>query len=156
MKLCMDIEGIIVQLEIAGYSPDYDPINEWWCKTSFSFTSEPWLNYEKHDDELFLPSEVEELSVLLNKLLNGEIKEELSFECAEPDFTFVMHPEKGAIQTDWQVSFWHDGLTANYLSVTLDETETGYLRDYIDLVCGKIAKNDDRIQQMIKKGVLKV
>ena len=56
----------------------------------------------------------------------------------EPDFNFVLTPKQDVrlnpkvlyvrpgceivdIDMEWKISFWHDGLTANYLSVTLIE-----------------------------------
>ena len=167
MKLCIDADGIIFCLEIKDMPKDSD----WWCDTCFSVVSEPWLRYERQHDCIFRPCELEDISSKLNRLLNGEMTIAEQFRCAEPDITFVMYPkcmydlpessgcrqryESSGIQTDIQISFWCGGLTNNYLSLTLDGMQTEHLKNYIDLVCGKIQPEDEIIRSMIEAGILK-
>lgn len=73
-------------------------------------------------------------------LTNEEVEalaEPTELECTEPDFCFQFEPEEDIRQNPrvlyvkpgnewadilmrWRVYFWHDGLTDNHLSVTLD------------------------------------
>ena len=53
MRLQVDLNGILLQLNIHDYQPSTD--DAWfceWCRTDFSFSSKSWLNYHKEDDEI--------------------------------------------------------------------------------------------------------
>lgn len=149
MYFYKDISGIDVYLNIKDYSPSTK--DDWyckWCKCDFMFKSGEWLNYHKEDDEAFLSSEVENLKEYLTKLLNGELSEVYEFDCMEPDFIFTLYPETGKrndpkyvyiqpgfeiedIRMEWKVYFWSDGLTDNFLTITLDRSDIIELRDYL-------------------------
>ena len=155
MHFYKDISGIDVYLNIKGYSPSTK--DDWdcnWCKCDFMFKSGEWLNYHKEDDEVFLSSEVENLKEYLTKLLNGELSEVYEFECMEPDFIFTLYPETDKrndpkyvyiqpgfeiedIHMEWKVYFWSDGLTDNFLTVTLNRSDIIELRDYLSSIISK-------------------
>lgn len=171
MTLKLDLDGIQVQLRITGYRPSSE--GDWtgeWCKTDFSFRSAPWLDYHQEGDEVFLCREVEELFDQLSLLLTDQLTEETELTLMEPDFTFQLHPKRDLrqdpcvtyiaptadpivdISADWTVSFWHEGLTGNYLSVALGREEISYLRNYLGLVLGRLSEAE--CAAMIQKGVL--
>ena len=172
MKLRLDLAGIIVQLQIRKYDPELKgDYCTGWCKTDFSFSSEPWLNYAQDDAEVFLSSEVADLYTALNQLLQDELTEEKMFECIEPDFNFILQPKFDVrnnpkvlyvkpgheivdITMEWTVSFWNEGLTANYLSVSLNREEIQHLCNYLGLVTGQLREADTVILNMINAGVL--
>lgn len=172
MWLKLDIDGIIARLQIRNYVrvPD-DDWDSTWCKTDFSFISEPWLNYCKENDEVFLASEIDSFKNTLESFLNDQLTEQTEYECIEPDFCFVLNPKKDLrldprctyvpqgyeivdIDMEWRISFWHDGLTANYLSVTLNRESIEYLLIYLKLITGELASEDRVIHRMIQAGVL--
>lgn len=89
----------------------------------------------------------------------------------EPDFNFVLNPKKDLrldpkvlyvrpgceivdIDMEWKISFWHDGLTANYLSVTLDRTDIESLLLYLRLVMGEVKENAPEIKALMSKGIM--
>lgn len=172
MTLNLDLDGILVRLRIDGYHPSGE--EDWtgeWCVADFSFRSAPWLDYSRERDEVFLCREVEELFSALNALLTDEQTEERVMALMEPDFTFKLHPKRDLrgdpkvtyvpkgheiedISMEWLVSFWQDGLTANYLSVTLDRKEVGYLRNYLGLVSGRVRGDAPEIAAMLRDGTL--
>jgi hypothetical protein len=155
MHFYKDISGIDVYLKIKGYSTSTK--DDWdckWCKCDFMFKSGKWLNYHKEDDEVLLSSEVEDLKEYLTKLLNGELSEVYEFECMEPDFIFTLYPEKDLrddqkyvyvqpgfeiedIHMEWKIYFWSDGLTDNFLTVTLDRSDIVEFRDYLTSIISK-------------------
>ena len=155
MHFYKDISGIDVYLNIKGYSPSTK--DDWdcnWCKCDFMFKSGEWLNYHKEDDEVFLSSEVENLKEYLTKLLNGELSEVYKFDCMEPDFIFTLYPETDKrndpkyvyiqpgfeiedIHMEWKIYFWSDGLTDNFLTVTLNRIDIIELRDYLSSIISK-------------------
>lgn len=173
MTLHLDLDGIQTQLRITGYHPSSqeDRTGE-WCKTDFSFRSDPWLDYHREGDEVFLCQEVEELFEQLGRLLTDQLSEETELTLMEPDFTFRLHPKRDLrqdprityiaptadpivdISADWVVSFWHDGLTANYLSVALGREEIRHLRNYLGLVLGRLSEDSPECAAMIGEGVL--
>ena len=149
MHFYKDISGIDVYLKIKGYSPSTK--DDWdcnWCKCDFMFKSGEWLNYHKEDNEVFLSSEVENLEACLTKLINGELSEVYEFKCMEPDFVFILYPETDKrnepkyvyiqpgfeiedLHMEWKIYFWSDGLTDNFLTITLDKSDIIELRDYL-------------------------
>ena len=75
-------------------------------------------------------------------------------EPIEPDFKFILYPEEDLrnnpnytyvqpgyeivdIYLEWRVYFWNEGLTDNYLTVTLGREEITMLRDYLRTVIKK-------------------
>ena len=152
MCLNIDVCGIVVQLRIKGYEASRK--EDWdsqWCKCDFSFRSGDWLNYHKENEEILLSCEIEELEMSLSKLLNDELEEIKEIHCIEPDYFFTLYPkedlrknphylyvQKGYEITDiymeWKVYFWDDGLTDNYLTITLGRDEIIMLRDYLSSV----------------------
>ena len=171
MKLRIDLDGILLQLNIKDYEPSQQENWDQWCHVDFSFSSEGWLDYHKENDEVLMSFEVESLAAILKRLLNDEIAEIKEMSCIEPDFNFVFYPKKDLredprytyvregfeivdIRMDWKISFWHEGLTANYLSVTLDRNDMQILLAYLNCVMGKLDKRDPLIEELILRGFI--
>ena len=173
MWLMLDLDGIVLRLQIRNYvkvaADDWDST---WCKTDFSFVSEPWLNYHKEDDEVFLAREIDDLKEALQALVNNQLTEVTEFSCIEPDFNFILNPQRDLrldpkvlyvrpgceiadIDAEWKISFWHDGLTANYLSVSLGREDIESLLSYLRLITGELRESDQQIQQLIRDGILR-
>ena len=174
MWLKMNLDGIIVELSIQRYVKKENRTSDeygHWCEVGFSFSSEPWLNYNKENDEVFLSYEVDDLAAALDDLLNDKLSEPTTVELIEPDFCFELLPKEDLrnnsrvlyiqpgheivdISMEWKISFWHNGLTANYLTVTLDRIEITNLRDYLFLVTGQYDESTPVIIEMEKNGIL--
>lgn len=151
----LDANGINIKLRIKGYrsTGKYNWDSE-WCQCDFLFASGDWLNYHREDDEVLLCCEVEGLEEELTKLLDNELTEVKEIPCIEPDFQFVLYPQKDRrtdpkytyvqpgyeiqdIYLEWKIYFWNQGLTDNYLSITLDREEIKSIRDYLSSVINK-------------------
>ncbi len=172
MRLKLDLNGIVVQIKINEYVPSNRKMwDDQWCYVDYSLTSGSWLNYVKKSDSVWLSCEVEELAKSLHKLLNDEIPERKIVDFIEPDFEFTLQPKRDLrqdpqysyvaeghewadIYADWTVKFWNDGLTDNFLSVTLGREDIEVLAIYLDLVIGKISANSTEVQQLIASGLL--
>ena len=155
MSIQIDAAGIIIDLLVKGYrKSNKDNWDEQWCKCDFAFKSDSWLNYQSVDNEVLLSCEIEELEQSLTQLINGEITEKKMIEPIEPDFKFILYPEEDLgnnpnytyvqpgyeivdIYLEWRVYFWNEGLTDNYLTVTLGREEITMLRDYLRTVIKK-------------------
>ena len=155
MSIQIDAAGIIIDLLVKGYrKSNKDNWDEQWCKCDFAFRSGSWLNYQSADNEVLLSCEIEELEQSLTQLLNGEITEKKMIEPIEPDFKFILYPEEDLrnnpnytyvqpgyeivdIYLEWRVYFWNEGLTDNYLTVTLGREDITVLRDYLRTVIKK-------------------
>lgn len=139
-----NVDGINVYLKINNYrhsnKENWDSL---WCNCDFMFNSGDWLNYHRENDEIFLCSEIEELESVFTMLLNGEISEDKEISFIEPDFVFNIYPIKDIqksvsdVLIEWKIYFWHEGLTDNYLSITLDRDEIIKLRDYLSSIIRK-------------------
>ncbi len=173
MRLQVDLNGILLQLNIHDYQPSTD--DAWfceWCRTDFSFSSKSWLNYHKEDDEILLSHEVETLAQMIDDLLSDNLTQPATMNCVEPDFTFTAYPqrylqsdtENGLIcakpiledvHMEWRIRFWEpDGLTDNYLSVTLYRTHLQILLAYLNCVIGKLFIDNPNIQYLIQNRYL--
>ena len=155
MSIQIDAAGIIIDLLVKGYrKSNKDNWDEHWCRCDFAFRSDSWLNYQSVDNEVLLSYEIEELEQSLTQLLNGEITEKKMIEPIEPDFKFILYPEEDLrnnpnytyvqpgyeivdIYLEWRVYFWNEGLTDNYLTVTLGREEITMLRNYLRTVIKK-------------------
>ncbi len=172
MWLKLDLSGIKLSLQVRNYTkPEEDDWDSTWCKTDFAFTSDEWLDYRREDDEVFLAREIEDLAKALDALLNDRLENPTEFNCIEPDFNFVLNPKKDLrldpkvlyvrpgyeivdIDMEWKISFWHDGLTDNYLSVTLDRADMECLLLYLRFVMGDVLEASTEIRALISKGIL--
>jgi len=172
MWLKIDLDGITVQMRINGYKPStHEDWDSQWCKVDFSFSSDDWLNYHKEQDEVFLSCEVEELADGIAKLLRDEVTEMKEISCIEPDFNFYLYPKRDLREDprytyiregceiadyymEWAVSFWHKGLTGNYLTLMLCKDDMCLLLNYLYLITGKLSEDADEVTQMIKDGHL--
>lgn len=153
--MVIDARGITVKLKINGYQPSRkEGWESQWCRCDYSFCSDDWLHYSRENDEVLLSREVEELEDSLTGLLNNEPEEITELRCVEPDYVFRLHPKRDLrkdpsytyippgyefadIYVEWQVFFWHDGLTDNFLTVTLGRSEIVQLRDYLSDVISR-------------------
>lgn len=172
MWLKLNLSGIRLSMQIRNYRRTSE--EDWlsvWCKTDFSFVADKWLNYCEDDSEVFLAREIEDLAKSLVDLLNDRLTAPTEFNCIEPDFNFILNPKKDLrldpkvlyvrpgceivdIDMEWKISFWHDGLTANYLSVTLNRTDIESLLLYLRLVMGEVRESSPEIKALISKGVI--
>lgn len=72
----LDIEMI---LKISDYEPVKNRKYEYeWCSTDLSLVSNNWLNYQHKCRSIFWSSEIDELAILLDKLLKGQINEAIT------------------------------------------------------------------------------
>lgn len=172
MWLKLDLSGITLSMQVRNYRKTSE--EDWlstWCKTDFSFISDKWLNYCEDDGEVFLALEIEDLAKALDDLLNDRIDAQTEFNCVEPDFNFVLNPKKDLrldpkvlyvrpgceivdIDMEWKILFWYEGLTDNYLSVTLDRNNIKYLLLYLRLVIGEVEESNAEIKELISKGII--
>lgn len=169
-KLQFNLAGIILTIGIRNYEKVKD--SEWdsvWCRVDFSLTAEPWLDYHFDNAEIILASEVDSLIHALRELLSGGLECQREIEFIEPDFSFMLYPEKNLmtdpdnkdmcnvldIGMDWRVSFWNEGAqTANYLSLALGREDIKCLLNYLMLVTGELTTENPFIAQMMQKKLL--
>ena len=172
MWLKLNLDGIVLSLRIRQYKKvEADDWDSTWCKTDFSFISEPWLKYIKEDDEVLLAREVDELVEALEKLLTDQLYEPTEFTCIEPDFIFELNPQEDLrknprylyiqpgceiadIDLEWKVFFWYEGLTGNYLSVALARPDIECLLPYLKVATGQLSEKDTEVQSLIAQGIL--
>lgn len=155
MSIQIKADGIIIDFLVKGYRKSTrENWDDQWCRCDFSFRSNSWLNYQSVDNEVLLSCEIEELENSLSLLLENKITEKTTIEPIEPDFKFILFPQEDLrnnpnytyvqpgceiqdIYLEWRVYFWCEGLTNNYLTVTLGREEITALRDYLRSVIRK-------------------
>ena len=93
--------------------------------------------YKKENEEVFLSCEVDGLAQALDDLQNDKLSKPVVVDHIEPDFCFELSPKEDLrnnseilyiqsgqgitdISMAWKVYSWHDGLTENYLIMTMD------------------------------------
>ena len=171
MWLKLDLDGIKLCFKVTGYKKSTN--SNWddeWCRVQLNVQSENWLNYSQ-SGELLLACEVEEVLSLFEDLVEDKIPESREVEFIEPDLRFVLNPKKDLrddpqymyvkpgyeivdIDAEFRVSFWNDGLTANYLSLGMGREDIMAFIIYLRVITKRISKTDDNAQQLIKKGIL--
>jgi hypothetical protein len=52
------------------------------------------------------------------------------------------------------ITFWNEGLTDNYLSVTLDREDMSILLVYLNYIIGKSKANSREVENLIQSGFL--
>ena len=143
-----NIGGFQVMLRIDGYrKPAEDDEFNVWCDCGYAFRFRDVIDYHCAHDELFMPWEVDALEAALTALLDGRIKEPCKVTLTEPDFVFALFPEKDLrddphvcvapgheirdIYVEWRVYFWDEGLTQNFLTLTLGRSDIIAFRDFL-------------------------
>ena len=86
------------------------------------------------------------LAAGMTELLDGTIAEPCEITFLEPDFVFMLYPQKDLrndpaytyvapgheiqdIYAEWRIFFWNDGLTENFLSINLARDDITALQD---------------------------
>ena len=154
MEFILNAEGINISFEIKGYKKAKNRDDPDWCKCSCSFVSGTWLNYSIKNREVLACEEIEYLLDNLQKLLDGQLKEDLEIKFWEPDFSFELITEKDLRKDErhiyiakgheiadiiayWCVHFWDEGcLTDNSLKICLLREDIIKLRDYLKEIVG--------------------
>ena len=166
MWIKLNLDGIVLRMRIRQYKKvEADDWDSTWCKTDFSFISEPWLKYTKEDDEVLLAREVDDLVEALEKLLTDQLSAPTEFACFEltpkedlrnnPRYVYIRPGcEIADIDLEWKVFFWHEGLTGNYLSVALARPDIECLLTYLKVVTGQLSEKDAEVQSLIAQGIL--
>ena len=147
--LKLDVHGLMVQLNIKDFvKSNQDTWDSDWCHVDFSFRLEGVVDYNRLDNEVLLSDEVVDIEEKLTMLLEDQIDQITEIVCIEPDFVFVLYPKKDLrddpkytfiqegyeiedIFVEWKIYFWNQGLTDNYLTVTLNRKHIKQLRDYL-------------------------
>lgn len=172
MRLKIDLNGIMLRLKIKGFkTPEAETWDSQWCEVDYSFSSYGWLDYHRENDEVLLACEVEELADNIHKLLHDELDEITEVSCIEPDFNFILHPKRDKrndphytyvregdeiidIFMEWTVTFWHGGLTDNYLSVTLDREDMEILLVYLNYITDKYKADHPEVVELVNRDYL--
>ena len=94
-----------------------------------------------------------------------------TLQLIEPDFVFEFTPNNNRVHTEkteyltlenelsstmmeWKVYLWNGGLTDHYFSITVYKDDLLVLRDYLQLVIGKLDKNSLKIKEYIDAGII--
>lgn len=103
---------------------------------------------------MLLSFEIDDLVEGLTQLLDNKITNICEISFLKPDFEFILYPvsdvrdnpdviyvkpghEMIDISLEWRVFFYHQGVTANFLTVTLDRDEIKQFLDYLISVQNK-------------------
>ena len=170
MWIKFDLQGMSLNLKIEGYKPHQD-VDGAWTKDSFNFRFQDTISYKKDDYEAILSCEIDDIIKYLKDLLDDKLEKVEEYTCIEPDFEFVFSPKFDRrndpnclyvrpgceiidIDLQLKVNLWDDGLTDNYFSTTFvrDEIEQLYL--YLLLISDRIKIDDERVQNLINKGII--
>ena len=136
-------QGVDISMEINTS----EIVNEDWVQCWYSFRFGDQINFHNQYPEVLTYWEIPDLVIRLTELLELKVTEEYTYTPMEPDFEFIFRPCAKVITLEWHVNFWHEGLTSNYLSVTLDEEQIRQLREYLQ-ACSEELSVDKLAEQM--------
>ena len=147
--LSLDLVGIKLALAITGYQKNSDAtLDEHWCNVELSLRMGDTINY-RNKGEFLHSEEIEELRDAIGQLLSDEIKADCVLRFIEPDIEFELSPKSDIrdnpsvlyikpgvdpfidISMDMRVYIYHEGYTANYLSVAFDREDIKQLWEYL-------------------------
>lgn len=170
MWVKFDLQGMKFEFKVEKHIPN-QTIDGKWAEISFGFKFKNIIKYSTYKNEVLLSSEVDDIRDYMEKLLEDKLDKEVFYKCIEPDFEFIFSPKYDVrndpdviwvksgneirdIEMKLKVNLWNDGLTCNYFSTSFarDEIEIFYL--YLSLIINKIYKNDDRINKLLKTGII--
>ena len=104
-----NVSGIEIMLRIDNYqSPAKHKFGDWWCDCGFSFRFGNMINYSVEHDELLMPEEIDELTTSFTDLLDENITKPTEIPMAEPDFVFLLYPQKD-LRTDLHLFYYNKG-----------------------------------------------
>lgn len=170
MWLKLELNGIVLYLRITRYQKAAEENwDESWCNIDLSFIFEPVINY-RYEDEALLVCEVDDIAILLEKLLNDEIDELVEEEFIEPDFKMIFNPKRDIsndrkysyvqpgyemedIYMEWRIFLWNAYASDNYLSVRLYRDDIEDMLVYLKWVQGRLKRNSPEVQERIKREV---
>jgi hypothetical protein len=121
-----------------GYNSDSD-----WLKTSWRLTFKDIINYKVDRCEVFTEECIDLIIKYAKRLLDGKLRQKTDFDALEPDFSFLFVPKKilydditkepfiANFYMEIRVHLWHNGLTDNFISMTLWERDIIKFRDYL-------------------------
>lgn len=150
-----NVSGIEIMLRVDNYqSPSRHAYGDWWCDCGFSFRFGSIIHYKVEHEELLMSEDIDSLTDSLTELLDGNITEPTEEVMTEPDFVFMLYPKKDLrtdprytyipsghemqdIYAEWRVFLCNEGLTSNYLAVTLYRDDIISLRDFLKSVQGE-------------------
>ncbi|MCR5015963.1 MAG: hypothetical protein K6A75_05255 [Ruminococcus sp.] len=173
MWLYLKLDGIEFHFRVKNYRKSTrEKWNIEWCRVDLTVHSENWLNYQLSSD-ILLACEVEEIRERISDLLEDKIKVQEVMKFIEPDFTFVLNPKKDLrddskysyvapgyeivdIDAEFQIHFWNDGLTANYLSLCFDRNDLECLLVYLRCITNEIQTDDEMLQKLIADDVIRI
>lgn len=148
MGLKLQLDGFQLEFAIHHYRPSGG--NRWtseWCGCDFHVSWPPVLNYQSNRDA-FLSREVEDLTAMLTRLLDGELPAVQKVEFMEPDFVFILVPREDLrknprythlapghefkeLYAHWRIHFWDSGRNAHFMTLQLNKEQVKALRDYL-------------------------
>lgn len=170
MRLRLNLCDVEFQLIIKNWRKAKDPYDDLWTDEELTLKSE-YINY-KAEGELLMFTEVEYLEEVLGALIDGTLSDDARVAFAEPDIEFDLRIAKRLydipgkviyrkgyedvdIDADLIINFWcKDGLGGNSFSMALDREDIFAVHKYLQLIVGKLNKDDKEIQTLIEKGLL--
>ena len=170
MWVKFDLQGMKLKFKVEKYIPN-QTINGKWAEISFSFEFQDVIKYSTSKNEVLLSSEVDHIRDYMEKLLEDKLDKEVIYKCIEPDFEFTFRPKYDVrndpniiwvkpgneiqdIELKLKVNLWNKGLTCNYFSTSFDRGKIEVFYLYLSLISNKIDKNDDRINNLLKTGII--
>lgn len=170
MWVKFDLQGMKLKFKVEKYIPN-QTIDGKWAQISFSFEFQDVIKYSTSKNEVLLSSEVDDIRDYIEKLLDDKLDEKVIYKCIEPDFEFTFSPQYDVrndsdviwvksgneirdIEMKLKVNLWNEGLTCNYFSTSFDREKIEIFYLYLSLITNKINKNNDKIKDLIKSGVI--
>lgn len=172
MWLRINLDGVALHLHIEDYSPRNKRISgDDWCIVEIALDDNRLLKWRTRDS-ILESCEVDDLRAILRKLINDELDSARTYECCEPDLTFVFYPkntpddpyddytsignQSSDVSMDLRIRLWSDrGIPSrNVISLNFDPENIKYLMAYLDLIAGVVGIDNTEIKAMIDKGQL--
>lgn len=133
MKQIVDIEGLILEWSIDGYTPVDKRIkrDEYWCNCGLSVKNKDGsLSYFQEESWILMSSEIDELVSSFEKYLSGELTKPERLRFVESDLSFLFVPSSDR-ETVYRWGYYNGGIFPSSdfveMRISLWDTETKQL-----------------------------
>lgn len=133
MKQIVDIEGLILEWSIDGYTPVDKRIkrDEYWCNCGLSVKNKDGsLSYFQEESWILMSSEIDRLVSSFEKHLSGELTKPERLRFVESDLSFLFVPSSDR-ETVYRWGYYNGGIFPSSdfveMRISLWDTETKQL-----------------------------
>jgi len=163
MWLKLNTYACEIHFRIRDYKSKKRPHCDDWCTVDLTIRAGRVISYALYDDESLENDEVSYIESTIDATLQGEGVNGQVIAPLEPYMEFVFYPRREYAGGEfkpvmrWRVTLWDDSSTVateDYISMYIEEEALNYLSLYLKYARHNLTADDERIADMIARGIM--